>query len=107
MPARMPSTCSRTFVARSRMRSRGPGCSGDAVEAGVTARGGALPVNPSGGLIGVGHPVGATGVRMLLDSYLQVTGQAAGYQVQGARRFGTLNIGGSTATVVCTVIEAQ
>jgi acetyl-CoA C-acetyltransferase len=84
-----------------------PGCSGDAVEAGVTARGGALPVNPSGGLIGVGHPVGATGVRMLLDSYLQVTGQAAGYQVEGARRFGTLNIGGSTATVVCTVIEAE
>jgi acetyl-CoA C-acetyltransferase len=36
-----------------------------------------------------------------------VTGQAAGYQVQGARRFGTLNIGGSTATVVCTVIEAE
>jgi len=84
-----------------------PGCSGDAVEAGVTARDGALPVNPSGGLIGVGHPVGATGVRMLLDGYLQVTGQATGYQVEGARRFATLNFGGSTATVVCTVIEAE
>jgi acetyl-CoA C-acetyltransferase len=83
-----------------------PGCSGDAVEAGVTARGGVLPVNPSGGLIGVGHPVGASGVRMVLDSYLQVSGQATGYQVAGARRFATLNIGGSTATAVCTVIEA-
>ena len=83
-----------------------PGCSGDAVDSGITARNGALPVNPSGGLIGVGHPVGATGVRMLLDSYLQVTGQASGYQVLGARRFATLNIGGSTATAVCTVIEA-
>jgi len=83
-----------------------PGCSGDAIESGITARGGALPVNPSGGLIGVGHPVGATGVRMLLDAYLQVTGQATGYQVEGARRFGTLNFGGSTATVVCTVVEA-
>jgi acetyl-CoA C-acetyltransferase len=83
-----------------------PGCSGDAVEAGITERDGALPINPSGGLIGGGHPVGATGVRMLLDSYLQVTGQATGYQVEGARRFATLNFGGSTATVVCTVIEA-
>ncbi|HEX2804794.1 MAG TPA: hypothetical protein VHN80_01320 [Kineosporiaceae bacterium] len=42
---------------------------------------------------------------MLLDGYLQVTGQATGYQVQGARRFATLNFGGSMATVVCTVIE--
>jgi acetyl-CoA C-acetyltransferase len=84
-----------------------PGCSGDAIDSGLTAREGALPVNPSGGLIGVGHPVGATGVRMILDSYLQVTGQAAGYQVAGARRFATLNIGGSTATAVCTVIETE
>ena len=84
-----------------------PGCSGDAIDSGITARDGALPINPSGGLIGVGHPVGATGVRMLLDSYLQVTGQAAGYQVAGARRFATLNIGGSTATAVCTVVEAE
>jgi len=83
-----------------------PGCSGDAVDSGVTERGGALPMNPGGGLIGGGHPVGATGVRMLLDSYLQVTGQAAGYQVAGARRFATLNFGGSAATVVCTVVEA-
>jgi acetyl-CoA C-acetyltransferase len=83
-----------------------PGCSGDAIDSGMTARGGALPVNPSGGLIGVGHPVGATGVRMLLDSYLQVTGQADGYQVAGARTFATLNIGGSAATAVCTVVQA-
>jgi acetyl-CoA C-acetyltransferase len=84
-----------------------PGCSGEAIESGLTRRDGALPINPGGGLIGGGHPVGATGVRMLLDSYLQVTGQATGYQVEGARRFATLNIGGSTATVVCTVVEAQ
>jgi Acetyl-CoA acetyltransferase len=83
-----------------------PGCSGDAVDSGITARAGALPINPSGGLIGVGHPVGATGVRMLLDSFLQVTGQATGYQVVGAKRFATLNFGGSAATVVCTVVEA-
>ncbi len=82
-----------------------PGCSAEAIEAGITEREGRLPINPSGGLIGGGHPVGATGVRMLLDSYLQVTGQATGYQVEGARRFATLNFGGSMGTVVCTIIE--
>lgn len=83
-----------------------PGCSADAIDSGITQRDGLLPINPSGGLIGGRHPVGATGVWMLLDSYLQVTGQATGYQVEGARRFATLNFGGNTATVVCTVIEA-
>jgi acetyl-CoA C-acetyltransferase len=38
--------------------------------------GGRLPVNPSGGLIGGGHPVGATGARMVLDAARQVSGQA-------------------------------
>ncbi|MEU9207632.1 acetyl-CoA acetyltransferase [Streptomyces sp. NPDC048415] len=82
-----------------------PGRSGEVLDNGITRRDGELPINPSGGLIGVGHPVGATGIRMMLDGYLQVTHQAKGYQVQGARRFGTLNFGGSTATVVCTVIS--
>ena len=50
-----------------------------------TSVGGALPINPSGGLIGGGHPVGATGVRMLLDAARQVTGRAGDYQVDGRR----------------------
>ncbi|MFC9849150.1 hypothetical protein ACFWFF_21175 [Streptomyces sp. NPDC060223] len=82
-----------------------PGRSSEAADSGVTRRDGKLPVNPSGGLIGVGHPVGATGIRMMLDGYLQVTDQAEGYQVPNARRFATVNFGGSTATVVCTVIS--
>jgi acetyl-CoA C-acetyltransferase len=68
--------------------------------------GGALPVNPSGGLIGAGHPVGATGVRMLLDGYRQVTGGAGEYQVDGARRAATLNVGGSFTTAVTFIVEA-
>jgi acetyl-CoA C-acetyltransferase len=63
-------------------------------------------VNPSGGLIGAGHPVGATGVRMLLDAYRQVTGGAGEYQVDGARRAATLNVGGSFTTAVVFVVEA-
>jgi acetyl-CoA C-acetyltransferase len=75
-----------------------PGESWKAVEEGVIALGGKLPINPSGGLIGCGHPVGATGVRQLLDAYLQTTGQAGAYQVEGAKTFATLNIGGSGTT---------
>ena len=66
--------------------------------------GGRLPVNPGGGLIGCGHPVGATGARMLFDAARQVTGQAGEMQVEGARRFATLNIGGSCATVASFVV---
>jgi acetyl-CoA C-acetyltransferase len=81
-----------------------PGQSWRAIEDGVIDFGGKLPINPSGGLIGGGHPVGATGVRQLLDASLQVTGRAGGYQVPGARRFATLNIGGSGTTSCVFVV---
>ena len=83
----------------------GPGESWKAIENGEIEIGGRLPINPSGGLIGGGHPVGATGVRMLLDAAKQVSGTAGGYQVDGARTFGTLNFGGSTATTVSFVVS--
>ncbi|GAA0401924.1 acetyl-CoA acetyltransferase [Acrocarpospora corrugata] len=85
----------------------GPGESWKAVENGDLELGGRIPVNPSGGLIGGGHPVGATGVRMVLDASRQVTGRAGAYQVEGARRFGTLNIGGSTTTTVGFVVGIE
>ncbi|MBI1379128.1 MAG: thiolase domain-containing protein [Frankiales bacterium] len=85
----------------------GPGDSWKALEGGDIEIGGRLPVNPSGGLIGGGHPVGATGVRMVLDAYKQVTGQAGDYQVEGARTVATLNIGGSTTTSASFVIGAD
>ena len=81
-----------------------PGQSWRAIESGDIEVGGRIPVNPSGGLIGAGHPVGATGVRMALDCFRQVTGTAGDYQVDGARSFATLNIGGSGTTVVSLVI---
>ena len=52
-----------------------------------------------------GHPVGATGVRMLVDSTARVCGRAEGFQVEEATRVATLNIGGSTATTVSFVVE--
>ncbi len=81
-----------------------PGESWKAVEDGSIEIGGRLPINPSGGLIGLGHPVGATGVRMALDAFKQVTGTAGDYQVEGAKTCQTLNIGGSTTTTVSLVI---
>ena len=83
-----------------------PGQSWRAIEDGVLERGGAMPINPSGGLIGGGHPVGATGIRMLVDAAAQVAGRAGEHQVDGARRAATLNIGGSTATTVSFVLDA-
>lgn len=67
---------------------------------------GDLPVNASGGLIGNGHPVGATGVRMLADVSRQVTGTSGETQVPGARTAQTLNIGGSCTTVASFVVTA-
>jgi len=82
-----------------------PGESWKVIESGAIAMGGSLPINASGGLIGLGHPVGATGVRMLLDSYKQVTGQAGDYQIDGARTVATLNIGGSATTTVSFIVS--
>jgi len=80
-----------------------PGKSWQAIEEGVIDLDGELPINPSGGLIGAGHPVGGTGVRQVLDAYRQVTETAGGYQVSGAKKVATLNIGGS-GTTSCSFI---
>ena len=82
-----------------------PGESWKAIENRDIEIGGRIPVNPSGGLIGLGHPVGATGVRMLLDSYKQCTATAGDYQVPGASTVATLNIGGSATTTVSFIVS--
>jgi acetyl-CoA C-acetyltransferase len=81
-----------------------PGESWRAVEEGRITRDGDFPINPSGGLIGLGHPVGATGVRMVLDCARQVTGRAGGYQLPKAENMITFNVGGSTTTCVSFVV---
>ncbi len=75
-----------------------PGREYEAIESGATSMSGSSPINPSGGLIGCGHPVGATGVRMMLDLYKQVANKAGGYQVKDARNGLMLNFGGSATT---------
>ena len=81
-----------------------PGESYKAVEEGRISLDGDFPINASGGLIGLGHPVGATGVRMVLDCAKQVSGRAGAYQITGAENLMTFNMGGSTTTCASLVV---
>jgi acetyl-CoA C-acetyltransferase len=62
-----------------------------------------IPVNTGGGLIGDGHPVGATGVRQVFDAYQQLTEQANARQINGVKKFLTFNMGGSLTTSVAMI----
>lgn len=79
----------------------------EAIEDGRIAFYGAKPINPSGGLIGCGHPVGASGVRMFLDVYKQVSGTAGSYQLPKAYNGMMLNIGGSATTNYAFVLGRE
>jgi acetyl-CoA C-acetyltransferase len=78
----------------------------DLIEKGVTAVGGAKPVNPSGGLKAKGHPPGATGVAQCVEIVEQLRGEAAN-QVDGARTGLAHNIGGPTAVSAVTVLSSE
>jgi acetyl-CoA acetyltransferase len=76
------------------------------IESGATSLlSGHLPVNAGGGLIGDGHPVGAT-VRQVAEAFTQLTGKAGARQIDGTERFLTCNTGGSVRTSVVVVWEA-
>src|SRR6266496_1880765 len=62
-----------------------------------------IPVNAGGGLIGDGHPVGATGVRQVFEAYQQLTGQAGARQIEDVKKFLTFNMGGSLTTSVAMI----
>ncbi len=73
----------------------GPGEAGPATLAGTTAIGGAgLTVNPSGGLVARGHPLGATGIAQVVELATQVRGRAGARQVEKARLAVAVNTGG-------------
>lgn len=82
---------------------RGEG--GRLIDDGSTALGGRIPVNPSGGLLSKGHPVGASGVAQIVETVIQLRGDAAKRQVEGARIGLAQIMGGSkdTDTRACTV----
>jgi len=65
------------------------------VRDGISSIGGGLPINPSGGLLARGHPIGATGAAQLAELTWQLRGAADGRQVDGARIGLAENAGGS------------
>ncbi|WP_031170580.1 thiolase family protein [Streptomyces durhamensis] len=87
-----------------------PGAGGAAAEAGVTALGGRLPVNPSGGLESRGHPLGATGLAQVYELVCQLRAEAGVRQVPGARIAVAENGGGfyagEEAVAAVTVLGA-
>ncbi|MBF6351108.1 Nonspecific lipid-transfer protein [Nocardia flavorosea] len=78
----------------------GEGESGELVASGATTYGGRWVVNPSGGLISKGHPLGATGLAQCTELVTQVRGGAGERQVDGARLGLAHNLGLGGACVV-------
>ncbi len=78
-----------------------------ALEKGETSLSGKLPINPSGGLKGKGHPVGATGIAQAHEIVLQLRGQAGKRQVKDARIGFTCNFGGFGNNVVCLTFKRE
>jgi acetyl-CoA C-acetyltransferase len=62
----------------------GEGEGGDFIDEGVSEISGALPVNPSGGLLGCGNPLGTAGLMKVAQAALQLRGEAGDNQVPGA-----------------------
>lgn len=79
------------------------GSGGRAVEEGETTLNSEIPVNPSGGLKACGHPLGATGVRQVVEVVRQLRGEA-GSQVDDAELGLTQNVGGTGGTAVVNVL---
>jgi acetyl-CoA acetyltransferase len=75
------------------------GGGGELVESGRTAIGGAQPVNPSGGLLSRGHPLGATGTAQIAEIVWQLRGEAEARQVAGARLGVVETMGGGASGV--------
>ncbi|MBX2801269.1 MAG: hypothetical protein KTR31_26565 [Myxococcales bacterium] len=71
---------------------------------GATALDGSVPVNTGGGLLGFGHPVGATGVKQTVEIWRQMKGHAGDYQLDRTLTHGvTANVGGDDRTAIVMV----
>ena len=84
------------------------GQGGPLIDNGVVMPDGELPVNLSGGLIGCGHAVGATGIMQTYEVALHLRGEAGERQMKNARRGLVQSIGGTLCTwTVCLVLERE
>jgi acetyl-CoA C-acetyltransferase len=76
-----------------------------AVEKGVTALDGELPINPSGGLKARGHAVGATGMAQIVELVWQLRGECGERQVKEAKKALACNFGGFGNNTVIHILE--
>ncbi|ORC89222.1 3-ketoacyl-CoA thiolase [Trypanosoma theileri] len=77
----------------------------DMIRNGDTTLEGRIPVNTGGGLLAFGHPVGATGVKQVMEVYRQMKGLCGDYQLKKIPALGaTLNMGGDDKTAVSMVL---
>ncbi|MBI4019702.1 MAG: thiolase domain-containing protein [Candidatus Aenigmarchaeota archaeon] len=80
---------------------------GKFVEAGKIGRDGEKPVNTTGGLKAIGHPIGATGIRQVCDITRQVRGDYGKLQVHGVKTGLASNIGGTGATSIVHILGSE
>lgn len=83
------------------------GLGGKFVEEGKISRDGERPINTTGGLKSVGHPVGATGIRQIVDLTKQLRGRYGPMQVKNVNTGLALNVGGSGATAVVNILGRE
>lgn len=83
-----------------------PGKGAELFKSGATSLGGKIPVNTGGGLVAFGHPVGATGVKQILEIYRQMKGKCGGYQMEKKPNLGiTVNMGGDDKTIATMLLR--
>lgn len=75
------------------------------IDEGISAFGGRLPVNPSGGLKSKGHPIGATGVSQHVMAAMQLCGEAGDMQLPRAELAGVFNMGGAAVANYVSILE--
>ncbi|MBN1233707.1 MAG: 3-ketoacyl-CoA thiolase [Candidatus Coatesbacteria bacterium] len=84
----------------------GQGKAPELVINGETKLTGKYPVNTGGGLVGYGHPTGASGVRMAVDLWKQMTGKAEKFQVDLKKEHGMLiSMGGNDKSLVSVIVK--
>jgi acetyl-CoA acetyltransferase len=74
------------------------------IQSGATEIGGAMPINTDGGCIANGEPIGASGLRQVYESVLQLRGDAGSRQVPGEPRVAFTHVYGAPGVSACTVM---
>ena len=74
------------------------------IQTGQTSLGGRIPINTDGGCIANGEPIGASGLRQVYESVLQLRGGAGSRQVEDAKTAFT-HVYGAPGISACTVLS--